>query len=485
MMVMLSSLPILVSCNKDNDKDDSFTYSTSEQTTLVKAFGLQNDANVLTDLDSVHFTIDYDRGLIYNADSLPMGTDISALKVIVEFLNSVSSAVFHISDATVQADTAINYSTSMTQSIDFTGKTLLTVTSADETEVKNYEIKVLVHKVRPDTLIWNQSWRRDLPGYASDLRAHKLVQQGDLYRIMAYNGSTCRLLTATALNQSSWNEQVVDMPFTPRVETLNATDEALYMLADDGVLYSSTDGVEWASCGVNWCTLLGAYQDRVLGIINNGDGSYTYDEYPRQDGFASEVVPEDFPLGHSSNMVEVVNKWAVSSQAMIVGGVDCNGNVLKDTWGYDGSKWGKINNIHGNQLPALADATLFSYFTFKSLPGVRRYGRQSTWYLMGGRKADGSLNSDIYLSNTQGITWFKGDSTMLQPGFMPKFFGAQAFVGEETMTAPSRMPGRVSSLVTTWQCPYIYLFGGYGADGALLPNVWRGVYNRLTNTPVY
>ena len=75
--VALIALPALVSCNKDKDKDDdTFTYSTSRQTTLIKAFGLQADADVLSSLDSVHFTVDYDRGLIYNADSLPVGTDI-------------------------------------------------------------------------------------------------------------------------------------------------------------------------------------------------------------------------------------------------------------------------------------------------------------------------------------------------------------------------------------------------------------------------
>ena len=36
-----------------------------------------------------------------------------------------------------------------------------------------------------------------------------------------------------------------------------------------------------------------------------------------------------------------------------------------------------------------------------------------------------------------------------------------------------------------WDCPFIYLFGGYNEQGTLLPNVWRGVYIRMTNTPVY
>ena len=97
--LMLPSLSVFVSCNKnDKDDDDAFTYSTSKQTTLVTGFALQANNEVLANLDSVHFTIDYDNGLIYNADSLPVGTDISALKVTVNFLNTVKSAIFSITD---------------------------------------------------------------------------------------------------------------------------------------------------------------------------------------------------------------------------------------------------------------------------------------------------------------------------------------------------------------------------------------------------
>ena len=96
-MTALMSLSTLNSCNKDDKEDTIETYSTSTQTTLVKAFGLQADNEVLTSLDSVYFTVDYNNGLIYNADSLPVGTDISALKVTVDLFNTFSSAVFNIS----------------------------------------------------------------------------------------------------------------------------------------------------------------------------------------------------------------------------------------------------------------------------------------------------------------------------------------------------------------------------------------------------
>lgn len=484
--VVLSSLPALVSCNKDKDSDDdSYSYSTSTQTTLVTGFALQTDADVLASLDSVHFTVDYDNGLIYNADSLPVGTDVSSLKVTVEFLNTVKSAVFDISGATKQADTTISYTASMTQALDFTGKTTLTVTSADESLVKKYEVKVLVHKLNPDSLIWDKSWRRDLPGYSHSAQGHKAVKQGDLYRIMMYNGELCNLWTAQSPSQGTWERKPLSLPFVPQVATLTATGDALYILADDGTLYTSTDGSEWSSCGVNWYSLLGAYDDRVLGIMSDG-ANYYHDEFPRGEDFEATVVEDGFPVSHSSGVITTDNEWTISQQVMIVGGVNAQGELIADVWGYDGSRWGRINNSHSQTLPAIADATVFPYYTYKTLSGVRRYARQVTWYLMGGRLADGTLNDKIYLSSTLGVTWTEGGTSISQPSYMPKFYGAQAFVADETLTrAAQGMPRRVSSPVITWECPYIYLMGGYNDQGALLPYVWRGVYNRLTNVPVY
>ena len=488
MAVMLLSLPALVACNHDDNDDDSvYSYSDSEQTTLVTGFSLQPDAEVLASLDSVHFTIDYDNGLIYNADSLPKGTDISALKVNVEFLNTVRSAVFTITGATEQADTTINYAKMMTQSLDFTGKTVLTVTSGDESQVKDYEIKILVHHVNPDSLVIPMSWRRDLPGYESNLKGHKAVKQGDVYRIMTYDGNQCKMLTATSPNQGIWDSQTVNVPFEPQVQTLVATPSALYMLDTDGELFTSADGTEWTSCGVLWHSLLGAYEDRVLGVMGDA-GSYYHDEYPRTDDFVSTEIEDGFPIAHSSELMQTINEWTLSQQALLVGGVDSGGQALSDVWGYDGTRWGKINNIHSTAMPALTDATLFAYYTYRPVTGVRRYSCQSTLYVMGGKLSNGSLNSSIYLSNTQGVTWTVGDSTVAQPSHMPEFYGAQAFVNYENMSVAgsgANGPQRIVAPVMSWDCPYFYLFGGYNDQGVLLPHVWRGVYLRLTNNPVY
>ena len=61
-------------------KDDKETKALSESV-RISAFSLQADKEVLDNLENVFFTIDLENGLIYNADSLPKGTDVSKLKV--------------------------------------------------------------------------------------------------------------------------------------------------------------------------------------------------------------------------------------------------------------------------------------------------------------------------------------------------------------------------------------------------------------------
>ncbi len=49
----------------------------------------------------------------------------------------------------------------------------------------------------------------------------------------------------------------------------------------------------------------------------------------------------------------------------------------------------------------------------------------------------------------------------------------------------SGMASRIDKPVTSWECPYIFLFGGTAADGSLIPGVTRGVINRFTFKPIY
>ena len=103
-----------------------------------------------------------------------------------------------------------------------------------------------------------------------------------------------------------------------------------------------------------------------------------------------------------------------------------------------------------------------------------------------------------------GLNWKLADDLMQLPEYIPNMGGAQALVFDRTMTArstsgwveyPSKslpywwkisnpINSRASQNTNTWECPYIYLFGGYDENGNLYNTIWRGVINRLSFKPV-
>lgn len=52
------------------------------------------------------------------------------------------------------------------------------------------------------------------------------------------------------------------------------------------------------------------------------------------------------------------------------------------------------------------------------------------------------------------------------------------------MIAPASPASRAVKPIESWDCPYIYLFGGTDLTGTLNDSVWRGVLNRLTFKPL-
>lgn len=485
-LVAALSLSLVMSCNKKDNDDVTSTniYSASTTSTQVTKFYLAANEAVLAHLDSVFFTIDPDRSVIYNADSLPMGTKVTALQPKVSFGSTVGRVEFRITGATAHADTTFSYTASSSDSVDFTGHVVMVVTSSDGSQKKAYEVKVNVHKTKPDSLYWNRSARRDLPGVTTTPLAQKTVCQNGRYLCLLNNGGQFVLSSATHPAQGTWEKSVLDLPFTPVVESFTATPSALYLLDTDGNLYTSSDGTSWTDCSVAWHSIVGAYGDKLLGVLSDG-GTFKHDEYPRDAQFTPVAIEAAFPVSDFSQLIEVVNTWSVSNQAIMVGGTTADGNATASVWGYDGTTWGLLSQ--NKALPALRAATLVSYYSYQTNSTNFKTTQNATWLLMGGRLSTGELNTTVYASTDQGITWKKADQGFQLPEFIPAFYGAQCFVHSDEMSAQGKAPRRAAPTqpVTSWQCPYVYLFGGYSSSGVLHNNVWQGVLIRMMFKPLY
>ena len=180
---ILTALTLIVSasCNSSGNGDNEPTVVSAN--TLVSNFRLQKNDSVMTLLDSIPFTIDVNRRLIYNPDSLPKGTDITRLVASISLASSTSVGEISISGATTMKDTTYTYNASATDSIDFTGRVTLTVKAADGISTKQYLLQVTVHNLESDSLYWNKMSRRNLPGALTDPETAKAVAYGGTWKL--------------------------------------------------------------------------------------------------------------------------------------------------------------------------------------------------------------------------------------------------------------------------------------------------------------
>lgn len=483
------------SCVEGNEYDE-----TSSSATSITAFSLQENEEIMDNLDSVFFSIDLDNAQIYNADSLPVGTDVSKLKVSMTFV-SCYSAEFHVTGGKVMKDTTFAYSEN--DSIDFTGNVKFTIVSQDLTSKREYDIKVNVHNIEPDTLYWDKMARRNLPTI-SDMDApseQKTVQYGsDLYCMMKVKG-TYELAVSSNPESPRWDRKEIELSFDPDLNTFTATNNALYMLDKNNALYTSTDGMTWNACGVNMYSISGSYGERLLGIIYE-DGVYKHTEYPMSEGFVPYETERDFPISGVSPMITLSSEWALSDQRLLIGGVTSTGEYTGMVWGYDGMAWGKVSQ---SGILKMKGVSMFAYYytNFDAETWVTTV--KPVLVAMGGTLEGGSeLNDFVYISSDQGVTWQEASTTMQLPEYIPDFTNAQAFVYNSTLTdarsnsatgwiempatklpASMRYLSRATEAVTSWECPYVYLFGGTTVNGSLHNNIWRGVINRLSFKPLY
>lgn len=486
----------ITGCNEDSSPDAEITY----RSTLVKSFSLKENDKILNNLDSVYFSIDLVNGRIFNADSLPFGTDVS--KLVVSLTTDACSVIELNVPRKNDTDTVINYRTSSTDSINFAnGPVKLHLVSYDGQAKRDYDIRVNVHQVEPDSLYWNRLAVRPLPSSTDSPYGQKTVKAGDKAVCMTLD-LTKGYCVAVSDDPSSddWEIYMSDIDGNPDLGSLAAVGDKLYIPVD-GVLYSSDDyGRTWNSTGVGISAIYGAYQDRILGLkFVPEDGRYYHVTYP---GGELTDMPDDFPVAGVRSMVYVSSEWADAPQALIAGGVTKNGKYSSSVWGYDGSRWAKITD----RFPLKAKGvTMFNYrvtetdtvrWTLREYPAL---------IAMGGKREDG-VNGNVYISKDYGLNWKKGDDLLQLPKYVPPMYDADALIFDTTFSGNSRSgswtyyepkvlpvwcrvsqvkaPGRSVVSADQWQCPYIYLFGGVDDSERYCNTIWKGVINRLTFKPL-
>lgn len=482
-------------CNSDKPEDQSTEVYSSA---AVTAFSLQKNDKVLVGLDSVRFTIDLKKGLIYNADSLPRGTRVNRL--LVSITSSASTAELTFRKYTGR-DTTVNYLESTTDSIDFShGPVQLKIVSADKTTSMTYSIKVNVHNMEPDSLYWTRAAVKNLPSSFNVPAAQKTVKQGDTFYCLTSNGEQY-CLASTKQPEANWNLESISFPFTPAVEEFSSNDDTFFILDNEGNLYKSGDKCNtWQKVdGFQWINILGGYNGQALGVKRVGN-DYYYTSYPAG---VDTKVDSDFPVTGTSQLFEYSTKWSPAKQVIMAGGRNAEGKLVNTTWAYDGSKWANIST--NRRICAAEGMCVVPYYTCSIDSTNWTVKKREVLLAFAGKIDDNTMNRDTYISLDLGFNWRKAGQLLQLPSTIPGMFGAQVFTCDKTMSTASRssdewkeigetvlpawyvLPAAVSRSaqeITEWETPYIYMFGGMNSRYTLYNTIWRGAISRLEFKPL-
>ncbi len=474
-------------CNSTYEPGESMASSAA-----VYSFSVSSVAGDLKGIDTVFFSVDLPGARIFNADSLPYGTRVSALIPKVKTLDGVSVCEFIVPRAG-KSDTIINLISNPSDSVDFShGPVTLRIVSPDAAVERFYRVQVNVHQIKTDSLEWAMSGRSPLPGGLTNaVSAGTAICGGKVFCASSDASGNYALCKSSDPYTGVWEN--IDgafggLPVDP--SSLRGGKNTLYVLGTAGRLYTSTDeGASWTDTGRDYVELFGEMNGYPVGTALGANGNYVL---LNGASGSEEVLPGvDFPVQGASAGVDYRFPMSTGPQMVIAGGRTASGELSRDAWAFDGTGWLKVTGLR--RLPVgLEGATLVAYTTFEE-NNAWDADRYPSLLLFGGRDTAGNPQKTVYVSRDYGMTW-KEASTLLQ---LPDYFPACSFMSGlvfnhltkaddegAAMLRAFAPQSRATEPVHEWEVPYIYLTGGTCADGTLNAYIWRGVINRLSFKPL-
>ncbi|MBR5744049.1 MAG: hypothetical protein IKX94_01820, partial [Muribaculaceae bacterium] len=289
-----------VACGGDDPETDQYISSS----TAITGFSLQKNDKALQNLDSVFFSIDLVNAKIYNADSLPFGTNVSRIPVTITTNGCKALTITQSEEG--KEDVVVDYLNNSTDSIDFTKKVTISMTSINGLYTRDYDVRVNVHLQKPDSMRWAQVDRRQLPTSFTVAADQRTVEIDGTTYCLTRSGSAYCIAMSTDLENYKWTYKTPAFGMTPDVKSFTSTAEALYILSTDGDLYRSTDGESWTSCSTKMTTLITGYESTLLGLKKEGD-AYYHVTYPAT---TSVPVAATFPVSGMSQGVTITSTWS-------------------------------------------------------------------------------------------------------------------------------------------------------------------------------
>ena len=381
------------------------------------------------------FIINQNEGRIYNADSLPVNTDIS--KVVV----NITADTYYI--YVVAAQDSLWEST---DTLDFRRPIEFKVLAETGVFGRTYKAQINVHQQDPDSLVW----RKMTSEFASNIQAQKAVCTNSHIYIFAEQESQIAMTSSKTSDGKNWTQlATINIPVKADYTSVMTWNNTLYILADNQ-LYTSVNGLDWTKVDTEqtFSKLLANSENnnKLIGIdtenhyISSKD-RIVWEQY--------DLLPVEFPIGNYTFANYPLGTNPNIDRIVLLGKNEASTDTTTIVWSQLGSEneWTPLtydNNNHG--CPKLENATIIRY--------------NNKLYTFGGSgEYNGNISpfNNFFESRDNGISW----RTVTKKVMFPKEF----------THLYNEANGNYSCVIDNKQ--YIWIIWSQTGE------VWRGKINKM------
>lgn len=418
LVLALAAVFSLGSCLGSDDETDveysedtalsSFTLgSTINRYYYVKS-STGNDSLVKTTFSgsSYAMTIDHQRGLVYNTDSLPYGTDLKHLLVTASAYNSGTVVIKDINSDTLRY-------ISSTDSLDFSQTREVRVYSQSGASMRAYKVTLYAHQVPTDTTVWSHVATNAQIG---NFNAMKAVCLNGNILVIGQNGDKACVYSSGEDDGTNWTLRNQELGAEAASNAIVSQGQ-LFVL-DGTQLKSSTDGASFTSVGTTPLLRLVAASTKRLYALNTDkrlvestDLGVTWTESPLDDDAA--LLPTG-NIGYTCYPSETSNN---ADNLLIVG---TRGNSENDSITYAWTRIERYGNGDTSYPWNFVDDGEYSTMRLPAMQSLVILPLGDGALAIGGAGIYGSSEkafSHTYLSVDGGIRWRTDSGYRLPSGF--------------------------------------------------------------------
>ena len=342
------------------------------------------------------FVINQNEALIYNPDSLPVGTDVR--KVVVNIIADTYGVYIVAENDSLWEEG---------DSLNFERPVQFRIVSETGTLGRIYTAKINVHQQEPELL----SWKKIESNFHANIKKQKAVYAHHCIYVFAEQASQVTMTRANLdKDGTSWSElEEIDIPVKADYASAMVWGEQLYILAEND-LYTSSNGLNWEKVNTaqkfskllanihtsNVQKLIAADMENHYIESENGMDWTQYDELPAN--FPEKNISfASYPLTTNPDISRIVLKGSNP--------VETDTTVVTWTLLDQEHTWTALTIDSENHLsPNLENPSMIRY--------------EDQLYTFGGQGQDDGLIkpfSMFYVSKDNGITWSPVTSNMTFP----------------------------------------------------------------------